>query len=221
MSELVYMITIVDRDSQVDYMSFFNKQGIRLALRATGHGTAGDEVLKYLGLGETEKQILFAAMRGKRSRRILELFASELHLNKPGAGIAFTVPITTVCGSNVINVLSGEESLDEEDTKMKNTPEHELVMVIANRGHIDTIMEAARSTGVNGGTVLHAIGTASEKDAKFFGISIGKEKELIMMVVKEEIKDSAMKAIVEAAGQHTKAKCVVFSIPVSGVAGVN
>lgn len=65
---------------------------------------------------------------------------------------------------------------------MKDT-KYELLVVIANHGYSDLIMDAARGAGAAGGTVIHAKGTGMEGAEKFLGISLAAEKEMIYIVV--------------------------------------
>ena len=221
MERLDYMITVVSQDVAKDYLRFFQKQGVEVALKATGHGTANDEIRKYLGIGEVEKRILFAGMPRKRARHILDLFDGERQLNRPGAGIAFTVPISSVAGNLTLQLLTGKTMSEEETSMHKQKTDYDLVLVVAARGHVDTIMDAAWKAGVTGGTVIHALGTNPEQGQReFYGISLGRERELIMMLVKHDIKDAAMKQIAEEAGLNTSAQGMVFSLPVCGVAGL-
>lgn len=220
--ELVYMITIVDREAADNHITLFRNEGVYLTLKTLGKGTAKDEILKYLGLGETEKVILFTTMKKQKSKKILQILSSERNLNRPGAGVAFTIPVSSVCGNTVLNFLSGKNINGEAFEKMEaqKDTKYELLISISNRGYIDIIMDAARSAGAGGGTVIHALSTKTAPDEKFYGISVGNEKDLIMMVVSRETKPKVMKIIAESAGPHTKAGCVLFSLPVSGVAGI-
>lgn len=70
-----------------------------------------------------------------------------------------------------------------------------------------------------GGTVLHGKGTGSKDAAKFFGVSIASEKEVIMIVAKTSEKAAIMKSIINKAGTQTDAGAVVVSLPISAVAG--
>ena len=45
--------------------------------------------------------------------------------------------------------------------------EHELIMAIVNAGFSGDIMEAARSAGAYGGTIMHARGTANRRNCNF------------------------------------------------------
>lgn len=82
------------------------------------------------------------------------------------------------------------------------------------------MMDAARDKGAGGGTVIHAKGTGLERAEKFLGVSIADEKEMIFIVARTEDKNRIMKSIMENAGLNSKARSVVFSMPVTDTAGL-
>ena len=82
------------------------------------------------------------------------------------------------------------------------------------------VMDAARGAGAYGGTVIHAKGTGMEQAEKFMGVSLAAEKEMIFIVAKKEQKNDIMEAVMEQAGLDTKAKSIVFSLPVTDTAGL-
>ena len=45
---------------------------------------------------------------------------------------------------------------------------HQLICVIVNAGYADDVMNAARTAGATGGTVINARGTGREEDVKLF-----------------------------------------------------
>ena len=102
---------------------------------------------------------------------------------------------------------------------MKDT-DYELLVAIANQGYIDTVMDAARSAKAGGGTVIHAKGTGMELAKKYLGVSLVEEKEVILIVTKSSEKNQIMKAIMEQAGLDSKERTIVFSLPVTSVAGI-
>ena len=59
-----------------------------------------------------------------------------------------------------------------------------------------------------------------EQAEKFMGVSLASEKELVLIVVQTELKNPIMQAIMKDAGLNTKAKSVVFSLPVTDTAGL-
>ena len=102
---------------------------------------------------------------------------------------------------------------------MKNT-EYELLVVISNYGYNNLVMEAAREAGAGGGTVVHARGTGRERAEKFLGVTLAEEKEMTFIVTRTEKKNEIMKAIMEKAGMDSKAKSILFSLPVTETAGL-
>ncbi len=97
---------------------------------------------------------------------------------------------------------------------------HEVIFAIVNAGYAEESMKVARNQGVRGGTILNARGVAKEKEAAFFGIAIDPEKEILMMVVDKEIRDRVLNALYQEMGMAKKAQGIVFSLPVSDVAGL-
>ncbi len=83
------------------------------------------------------------------------------------------------------------------------------------------VMNAARLAGAAGGTVLHGKGTAGEEAMRFLNISIASEKEVILIVAKKEQKADLMRTVLEKAGPSSEAGTVLFSMPVSSIAGFN
>ena len=100
------------------------------------------------------------------------------------------------------------------------TNNHEVIFAIVNAGYAEDAMEAAREQGARGGTIINGRGVAREADAAFFGITIHADKELLMMVVEKEIRDQVFHALYKQMGMQKKAQGIVFSLPVSDVAGL-
>ena len=94
------------------------------------------------------------------------------------------------------------------------------MVVIANQGHTEMIMDAAREVHATGGTVLHARWTGAEQADQFLGVTLVAEKEMVFIVVKSQQKNAVMEAIMEKAGLESKARSIVFSLPVTETAGI-
>lgn len=216
MDRAVLMIVITDRSRGGEFAAWFQAQGATLVLSALGQGTAATEVLDYLGLEATEKAVLLLA--APRSARLVRKAARELWLDVPGRGILMAVPISSVGGARARDYLLSWQA--EEDDDMDRDITHELIVVIANRGHTDQVMDAARSAGAAGGTTIHAKGTGTELARKFFGVSLAAEKELVFILAREADRKPIMKAVMTQAGMQTKAQAVVFSLPVTDLAGL-
>ena len=100
------------------------------------------------------------------------------------------------------------------------TNDHEVVFAIVNSGYAEDVMDIAREQGVRGGTILNARGVVKEEAAAFFGITLHQETEILMMVVEKSIRDNVLNALYKQMGMAKKAQGIVFSLPVSDVAGL-
>ena len=208
------LIAITDRNRSETFAEWFQEQSITLVLTALGRGTATTDILDYLGLEATEKAVLLCV--APRSPRLIRRAAKDLWLDIPGRGILMAVPVSSIGGAATKDYLLHQEVEDEMEKNMT----HELIVVIANRGYTDMVMEAARSAGATGGTAVHAKGTGTELAKKFFGVSIAEEKELIFILTPAESRKAIMKAVMAGAGMQTDAQSLVFSMPVSDLAGL-
>ena len=97
---------------------------------------------------------------------------------------------------------------------------HEMIMCIVNAGFSETVMEAAKSAGARGGTILNGRGTANKEAESFFHIAIQPEKEVVMILVDKEIKDAVLHALYQKAGLDTMGQGIAFSLPVDEVVGL-
>jgi len=215
----VLIITIAEKNKSEKFISYFSENNVNLTLGRYGRGTASEEMLDYLGIGESEKCVLFSFSTHEKSKELLKGLETKMQMKKSGVGISFTVPISSVGSLKALKILVGDVSTKETEGYEVET-ENEVIVVITNRGYVDNVMEAARGAGAGGGTVVHARGTGLEHAEKFFGATIGAEKEMIFIVTKTENRNKIMQAIKEEAGINTDAQSILFSLPVNEVAGL-
>lgn len=101
-----------------------------------------------------------------------------------------------------------------------STENYEVIFAVVNAGFAEEAMDVAREQGARGGTILHARGVAREKEATFFGITIHADKEILMLVVEKGSRDGILNALYESMGMDKQSQGIVFSLPVSDVAGL-
>jgi hypothetical protein len=75
-------------------------------------------------------------------------------------------------------------------------------------------MEAARAAGARGGTIIRGRGSANPEAEEFFNISIQPDKEVILILVTNEMKDAVMTAVFKNSGLSTDGQGIAFSLPV-------
>ena len=211
-----FVISIVNPGMAPRMNAITSSLELPLSIELLGRGTATKSILDLLGLSEREYHIIMTIADRERTAKIIDEARRNLYIDAPGQGIIVATPIKSVGGGKTLANLNGGRPTEGAPDINYN---YEIVLVVANEGHTDTVMEAAREAGARGGTVLHGKGTGSQDAAKFFGVSIASEKEVILIVAKSSEKAEIMRAIINKAGTQTDAGAVVMSLPVSAIAG--
>ncbi len=102
-----------------------------------------------------------------------------------------------------------------------NITKYEMICCIVNNGFSETVMDAARSAGARGGTIVHARGAAVKEAQERFGIFIQPEKDLVIMLVPEEIREAVLHKIYKDAGLGTAGQGIAFALPVRRAVGLS
>ena len=183
------IISIVPHNSGEIITNAANLAGSRGGTILMGRGTAENSIIQLLGLGDKSKDIVYILVEEEICQNVLDKI-KESTQNKKNFGIVFTIDINNFLRSGSIKNLENE-NLGVE--KMNDS--YEIINVIVNKGYAEDAMAAARKAGAGGGTIINARGTAKEGDAKFFGIEIVPEKEMLLILVPKDKKDEIIKAI--------------------------
>ena len=96
-----------------------------------------------------------------------------------------------------------------------------LIIATVNHGYSEELMNVARAYGARGGTVIHSRAIGDEKAVSLWGVSLHEEKELVMIIADENSRQRIMQAVSEKCGMNSKAKGIVFSMPIDKVMGLS
>lgn len=121
--ERIKLITcIVDRGVGKRVMKLCRDVGISSAVLMLGRGTADSEMLTMLGLGENEKDVIMLTIAESKSADVLERITTGLHLDEPGGGIAFSIPLSAVASQydSYLSVLGGVSALNKQSKGASN-----------------------------------------------------------------------------------------------------
>ena len=219
MKGVKYLITITQREYSERYQDFFHRQGVERVLKKLCQGTATQKTLSYLGIENTDKVMFESVVRTENLADLIKGLSLEMDIGSAGNGVAVVLPIDCVGGMSSLKYLVGDKPIDKEKDNMSGESKSVLILTIVDKGNTDLVMDSARGAGATGGTVVKANGTGADI-AKFFGVSISEEKEMVYIVAKREDRDGIMRAIMEKAGSNTEAHGVIFSLPVDKVVGI-
>lgn len=220
------VVLIADQPAAKKADMLMQQAGFPIRYRFWGEGTASSELLDYLGLTKSEKVVTLCTAPKTLTPKLLDILRLELDLEKPGHGMAFTVPISGA--SSPLAQIMDKHVLAEMQTRMEKEVRHMtesadycLIIAAVCQGCSDEVMEAAKSAGARGGTIIHARRLGNEETMKFWGISLQNERDLVAIIVPRTEKLAIMKAIGEKCGMHSAAKGLIFSMPVDGIQGIS
>ena len=211
-----YVLSVINPYGANLMMRICEELDLPIVLSTPCRGTATRSMLDLLGMDSRDRRLFMTIASPEQTKKLIEEQRRRLYIDAPGNGVTLGVPIKSVGGAKTLAFLSNGQNV-------KGVPtlnfDYELILVISNQGATDQVMDAARSAGARGGTVIHGLGTGSKNAEKFYKVSIASEKEVILIVSAAEQKAAIMKAILEKAGPDTKAGAITFSLPVSEIAG--
>ncbi|WP_454685431.1 P-II family nitrogen regulator [Ancylobacter moscoviensis] len=95
-----------------------------------------------------------------------------------------------------------------------------LIVSIVRKGWGDTVLKATMDAGAHGGTVLFGRGVGRNEQQRVFGIQIEPEKEIVLTVIAEELKQTMLQEIIRAAELTVPGNGLAFVVPVEAVAGI-
>lgn len=101
------IITIVDRKNGNKVVSMFEKLGCKSHQTFLGSGTAPKEIFDYLGFGDIEKDVVLSISDEMIVPFLFDALENELEFNKPGKGIACSIPICAIGGQRALNEVMG------------------------------------------------------------------------------------------------------------------
>ena len=100
---LSLIVTIVDRKVGKKVKKIFKKEGCNYHLSFVGKGTAPKEIFEYLGVGIIEKDVIFSVIDLELKDKVMEALKKKLHFDKPGKGVACSIPINAIDSAQALD----------------------------------------------------------------------------------------------------------------------
>ncbi len=216
------LISVVNQKDDIVLKEILDDFSVTLSFTFAGRGTARSAVLDYLGIGETEKAVVFSLFPESDEELILHEIREKMSLYLVGRGISFTVPLSAVSDIIAGGLVRAAANKTVNGSKIMNNEgrKYDLIIAAVDSNLTDEAMEAARSAGAAGGTIIRARSLENAKAEQFIGITLAKEQELLLILSKREGKLAIMNALSERVGLKTEAGGIIFSIPVDRTAGI-
>ena len=209
------IFTIVERGKGAAAIKLFTRNQVYLHTQFPGKGTATSEIMDILGLGSTEKDIIISYATSAAAALLLNKLDNDLRGAVTSGGIAFSVPLTGL-SNLVLATVTYKTDLRKGDAKMssEHKSENSLILITCNQGTSDVVMEAAKKAGARGGTVFRARLSGVEELEGSYGLELTPEKEILMIIVPNNIRNAVMESVNQNHGLHSEAEAVICSLSV-------
>ncbi len=96
----------------------------------------------------------------------------------------------------------------------------EMIVTIVDRGIGEDVIDYSKEAGANGGTIIHGRGTGAHEKAKFFGLEIDPEKDIVLTLVPDSRTAEVMNAISRGIKIDKPGNGICFSIDIDKVVGI-
>ena len=179
-----------------------------------GEGTASQGILDFLGLTKTDKTVLASIIPDINEKEILDYIKKEMKIKEIGRGVAFTTPISSS------PAYITEAFKEKKGSKMKNKREYHLLITMVVEGYAEKVMTVAKHFGANGGTLIKGREIGTKSGFKFFNVEVEPEKDILLIVCKEEDKNKIMQGILEKYGANTDARGMCVTLPIDNAVGI-
>jgi hypothetical protein len=100
------LFTIVSRKKAEFYVDLLESFEVNMQMVLSAEGTAGTEMLKLLGLADSEKAVIISAIKRERAKEALDTLEEKFRTVRGGKGIAYTVAMTSTIGVAIYQFLS-------------------------------------------------------------------------------------------------------------------
>ena len=176
----------------------------------TARGTAKSAILAALGLGDTSKDVSITFVDDAQAPVVRDAMISATS----GAGRNFGVLFSIDAFGFGRGPFAATSEAPKMEASRNTTGNTRMIGLIVNKGYADDAMAAARKAGATGGTVICGRGTAKPDDAKFFGVALVPEKEVLVILADAAKADAILDAIRTLPCLAGKGSGIAFCLPV-------
>lgn len=104
--KLKLVVVIADKNKTEKVINALCECGAAYPHAALGTGTAPTALSEVLGIGQTEKGVVFCTAEEEKVSAIFDCLKEKFWFGSKGAGVAFTLPVGSVGGPATLNILT-------------------------------------------------------------------------------------------------------------------
>lgn len=210
--ELIYVVVNYGMGSRI--LQKAKKHGISGGTIFLGKGTINNSLLNFLSLYDERKEIVLLGTDYHTADHALVELNKKFKFEKPNHGIVFTTSACEIVGSRCY------KSEENEEGRGVNKLMYQNIIIIVNRGKAEEVIEAAKAAGSKGGTIINARGSGVNETSKLFNMDIEPEKEIVIILSKEDITEAIVTSIREKLEIDKPGNGIVFIQNINKAYGV-
>lgn len=185
--ELFWVIVNYGKGSEI--LHYAKKHGITGGTVMIGKGTVNCRYLEVFDLCETRREVLMMLTEKQVAVEAMEKIGHQFHFEKPNHGIAFSLAVEGLYGSESWC----HESVVKKQSEVK--PMYQIIVTIVEKGKADEVMESATKAGARGGTVLNARGSGLHETQRLFSLDIEPERDIVLIITESDKTEAITSAI--------------------------
>lgn len=192
---------ILPRGKGSEFMKTIKDDGAIVITCYYGYGTASESIQSKLKVNKIRKEIVMAILDDENAKIAMDEL--EEKLVKINTGVAFTSQLE----------YKGESNLQNESN-------YQALYVIVDRHEGQKAVAIAQENGAKGATLIHGRGSAKEVKSILLNMNVEPEKDIVIMLVKNDIAENIKDAIYDKMNLHKENKGIIYSLPVMEVRGL-
>ena len=214
MSGYTLLYCVVNMGDSAKTLKYAKKYGAKGATISLGMGTVHNRLLDFLGIHEVQKEIVAIVLDDELAAGAIQGISKDMQFEKPHHGIAFTLSVCEVKGSD--NLVDKNQIHSEAKKGV-----YKIIYVIVDKGKGEEVIEAANRAGARGGTIEHARGSGIHEVQKLFSVEIEPEKDKVFIIAKSDNKDKIVNSIMESMNIDAPGNGILFVQDINEVYGLH
>lgn len=194
-----------------DILDWADSRGIKGDNVAAVSGTRNENVLKFLGISQSQSQWLLLTASEELETEIYDRFCMECLSNPSSHGIAFTIPF--IVNSELIKE-KGIEFSNEENVN------YLALFIIVSSGNGAKVMEMAQLQGAKGGSIINNRVSGEHEKLNYFNIELNPDKEIVLIIDKKDRIHEIYNYLENEYYGSKLSAGKMFSVPVTRTAGI-
>lgn len=202
MNKNLYAYFIICNENKTSkIIKYAKKTGLNRSTIIPANGSVQSNFSNFLGIFNDNREVIIFISDKETGDFSINKIREKFKMDKPKKGIGFKLKV--------------EESISEEGIyinkfKKEKDMNNKLIFTIVDRDKANEVIDIASKAGACGGTILHGRGSGKQMVPKLFNLVIEPEKDIVIIIVSNNIKEKVISEIRSKMGLDKPNKGILF-----------